>query len=30
VLGWEPRYDNLEEIVRSALQWERKLLAKNS
>lgn len=25
VLGWEPRYDNLEEIVRSALQWERKL-----
>lgn len=29
VLGWEPQYDNLEEIVRSALQWERKLLAKN-
>lgn len=25
VLGWEPRFDNLEEIVRSALQWERKL-----
>ncbi len=24
-LGWEPRYDNLEEIVRSALNWERKL-----
>ncbi len=27
VLGWEPRHDNLEEIVRSALQWERKLQA---
>lgn len=30
VLGWEPEYDDLEEIVRSALQWERKLVAKNS
>lgn len=30
VLGWQPEYDNLEEIVRSALQWERKLAAKNS
>lgn len=30
VLGWQPEYDNLEEIVRSALQWERKLSAKNS
>lgn len=29
VLGWQPEYDNLEEIVRSALQWERKLAAKN-
>src|SRR5690606_35581333 len=28
VLGWTPQYDNLEEIVRSALQWERKLLEK--
>ena len=26
VLGWEPRYDNLEEIARSSLNWERKLL----
>lgn len=26
VLGWEPKFDNLEEIVRSALAWERKLL----
>lgn len=25
VLGWEPQYDNLEEIVRSSLSWERKL-----
>ena len=25
VLGWEPRYDNLEEIARSSLDWERKL-----
>ncbi|MGB8276201.1 MAG: UDP-glucose 4-epimerase GalE [Alphaproteobacteria bacterium] len=25
VLGWAPRHDRLEEIVRSALQWERKL-----
>ncbi len=28
VLGWEPKYDNLEEIVRSALAWERKLAEK--
>lgn len=27
VLGWEPRYDNLEEIVRTSLNWERKLAA---
>jgi len=26
-LGWEPRYDDLEAIVSSALKWERKLLA---
>ncbi|MCB1724132.1 MAG: UDP-glucose 4-epimerase GalE [Gammaproteobacteria bacterium] len=26
VLGWSPRYDNLEEIVRSSLNWEHKLL----
>ena len=25
VLGWTPRYDNLEEIARSSLNWERKL-----
>ena len=25
VLGWEPRYDDLEEIARSSLNWERKL-----
>jgi len=26
-LGWKPRYDDLEAIVKSALNWERKLLA---
>jgi UDP-glucose 4-epimerase len=26
VLGWQPRYDDLEEIARSSLAWERKLL----
>ncbi|MGH8179151.1 MAG: UDP-glucose 4-epimerase GalE [Steroidobacter sp.] len=25
VLGWAPHYDNLEEIVRSQLEWERRL-----
>ncbi len=27
VLSWEPRYDDLDIIVRTALAWERKLLA---
>ena len=27
-LGWEPQYDNLETIVSSSLNWERKLQAK--
>ena len=27
VLGWRPRYDDLEYIVRTALLWERKLQA---
>lgn len=27
VLGWQPQFDNLEEIVRSSLSWERKLAA---
>ena len=26
VLGWQPKYDDLEEIARSSLAWERKLL----
>ena len=30
VLGWQPRHDNLETIVSSALNWERKLLERNS
>ncbi len=25
VLGWTPEHDNLEEIVRQALEWERRL-----
>ena len=25
VLGWQPRYDDLEPIVKSSLNWERKL-----
>jgi UDP-glucose 4-epimerase len=25
LLGWRPRYDNLDEIVRQALDWERRL-----
>jgi len=29
VLGWEPRYDDLDFIVKTSLDWERKLLAKN-
>lgn len=27
VLGWTPRYDNLDQIVGDALRWERRLLA---
>ena len=26
VLGWQPRYDDLEEIARSSLNWERRLI----
>ena len=26
-LGWQPHYDDLEAIVSSSLNWERKLLA---
>ena len=26
-LGWAPNYDDLEQIVRHALAWERRLLA---
>ncbi len=29
VLGWEPEFDDLDEIVRSTLSWERHLQAKN-
>ena len=27
VLGWQPKHDNLETIVRTQLNWERRLLA---
>jgi UDP-glucose 4-epimerase len=27
-LGWTPRHDDLEEIVRQALEWERGLEAR--
>ncbi len=27
VLGWEPRYDDLEVIAKTSLEWERKLLS---
>jgi UDP-glucose 4-epimerase len=29
VLGWEPRYDDLDFIVKTSLEWERKLAARN-
>jgi UDP-glucose 4-epimerase len=28
VLGWQPRYDDLDVIVRTSLDWEKKLLAR--
>jgi UDP-glucose 4-epimerase len=30
VLGWEPRHDNLDFIVETALNWERKLAQRNA
>jgi UDP-glucose 4-epimerase len=30
VLGWQPRYDNLDFIVETALNWERKLRERNA
>jgi UDP-glucose 4-epimerase len=30
ILGWQPRHESLDEIVRSALEWERKLAARNA
>jgi UDP-glucose 4-epimerase len=29
VLGWTPRYDDLETIVRTSLEWERKIAARD-
>ena len=30
ILGWTPRHDDLDEIVRQALDWERKLMARGA
>lgn len=30
VLGWTPKHDNLEEIVRQALEWEQRLKMRNA
>ena len=29
VLGWTPRYDDLDTIVRTSLAWERKIVDKD-
>ncbi len=29
VLGWEPKFDDLDTIVRTSLEWERKIAAKD-
>jgi UDP-glucose 4-epimerase len=29
VLGWSPQYDNLDTIVKTALEWERKIAARD-
>ena len=29
VLGWEPKFDDLELIVRTSLEWERKIAARD-
>ncbi len=30
ILGWTPVHDNLEEIVKQAFEWEKKLLAETA
>ena len=30
ILGWQPRYENLDFIVETALNWERKLIQRNA
>ena len=30
ILGWQPRHANLDFIVKSALDWERKLIQRNA
>ena len=29
VLGWTPQYDDLDTIVRTSLEWERKIAARD-
>ena len=29
VLGWTPRFDDLDTIVRTSLEWERKIVARD-
>ena len=28
-LGWEPKFDDLDEIVRTTLEWERRIAARD-
>jgi UDP-glucose 4-epimerase len=30
VLGWQPQYENLDFIVETAMNWERKLAQRNA
>jgi UDP-glucose 4-epimerase len=30
VLGWEPKFDDLDTIVKTSLEWERKIAAKDA
>jgi len=30
VLGWQPKYDDLDLIVNSALAWEQRLASRNA
>jgi UDP-glucose 4-epimerase len=30
VLGWQPQFDDLDTIVRTSLEWEKKIAARDS